>query len=64
MDTLSRIKELVEKISIDTEKVFRNGNKSATIRARKNAQEIKTLIPSFRKQLLDEMKKHDTTDAR
>ena len=45
MDTLSKIKTLVEKMSVDTHKVFEKGNQSASIRARKYAQEIKELIP-------------------
>ena len=58
MDTLKKIKELVEKMSVDTTKVFEKGNKSASIRARKYAQEIKELIKVYRKDILDEMKKH------
>lgn len=58
MDTLKQIKELVEKMSVDTTKVYERGNKSASIRARKYAQEIKELIKVFRKDILDEMKKH------
>ena len=60
METLKRIKELVEKMSVDTQKVFDKGNRSASIRARKYAQEIKLLIGVYRKEVLDEMKKHDT----
>jgi hypothetical protein len=60
MDTLKEIKELVEKMSVETRKVFDKGNHSASIRARKYAQEIKTLIPKYRKEILDEIKKHDT----
>jgi hypothetical protein len=59
MKTLIRIKELVEKMSVDTYKVFEKGNKSASIRARKNAQEIKQLIATYRKEVLEEIKKHD-----
>ena len=59
MDTLKRIKDLVEKMSVDTPKVFEKGNRSASIRARKYAQEIKELIPHYRKELLQEIKKHD-----
>jgi len=60
METLQRIKELVELITTDTSKVYNKGNRSASIRARKNAQEIKTLIGVFRKEILEEIKKHDT----
>ena len=59
METLKRIKDLVEKMSEDTQKVFDKGNRSASIRARKYAQEIKLLIGVYRKEVLDEMKKHD-----
>ena len=58
METLLKIKELVEKMSIDTVKV-KKGNKSASIRARKNAQELKELITPYRKEILDEIKKFD-----
>jgi hypothetical protein len=59
METLKKIKDLVEKMSVDTAKVFEKGNRSASIRARKYAQEIKELIPMYRKELLQEIKKHD-----
>jgi hypothetical protein len=59
METLIKIKDLVEKMSVDTQKVYDKGNRSASIRARKYAQEIKLLIAVYRKDVLDEMKKHD-----
>jgi len=59
METLDKIKKLVEDMSVDTSKVFNKGNRSASIRARKSAQEIKNLIGQFRKEILDEIKKHD-----
>lgn len=59
METLRKIKELVEKMSVDTQKVYEKGNRSASIRARKYAQEIKLLIANYRKEILDEIKKHD-----
>lgn len=62
METLQKIKELVEKMSVDTQKVYEKGNRSASIRARKYAQEIKQLIGMYRKEILEEMKKHDGTD--
>lgn len=58
METLEKIKDLVEKMSIDTRKVFEKGNRSASIRARKNAQELKTMISGYRKEILEEIKKH------
>jgi 2-hydroxy-3-keto-5-methylthiopentenyl-1-phosphate phosphatase len=62
METLQKIKELVEKMSVDTQKVYEKGNRSASIRARKYAQEMKQLIGVYRKEILEEMKKHDGTD--
>jgi len=59
METLNKIKDLVEKMSVDTQKVYDKGNRSASIRARKFAQEIKMLIAVYRKEILEEMKKHD-----
>ena len=59
METLKKIKDLVEKMSVDTHKVFDKGNRSASIRARKHAQELKVLIGVYRKEILEEIKKHD-----
>jgi hypothetical protein len=59
METLKKIKDLVEKMSVDTQKVFIKGNRSASIRARKHAQELKALIGVYRKEILDEIKNHD-----
>lgn len=59
METLGKIKDLVEKMSVDTNKVYEKGNRSASIRARKYAQQVKTLISDFRKEILDEIKRHD-----
>jgi len=63
METLLKIKELVEKMSIDTRKVVEKGNKSASIRARKNAQKLKSLIQTYRKDILDAIRKYDDTRA-
>ena len=49
-------------MSVDTQKVFVKGNHSASIRARKNAQEVKSLIATFRKEILDEIKRHEGRD--
>jgi hypothetical protein len=59
METLKQIKDLVERMSVDTQKVYDKGNRSASIRARKYAQEIKLLVAVYRKEILEEMKKHD-----
>lgn len=59
METLKKIKDLVERMSVDTAKVYGKGNRSASIRARKNAQEVKTLVANYRKEILEEIKRHD-----
>ena len=59
MEKLAKIKELVEKMSVDTEKAYKKGNKSASIRARRYAQEIKDLITPFRKDVLEVIKKYN-----
>jgi len=59
METLKKIKDLVERMSVDTQKVYNKGNRSASIRARKYAQEIKILIAVYRRDILEEIKKHD-----
>ena len=64
METLKKIKQLLEEMSVDTQKVFNKGNRSASIRARKAAQDIKALIPDYRKEILGEMKKHDATKVK
>ncbi len=53
METLTELKELVESLSVDTGKFFDNANKSAGIRARKTAQQIKNLCQDIRKEILD-----------
>jgi len=57
MDTLSKIKELTETLSYDTQKALEKGNKSAATRARKTAQEIKALLQDLRKEVLEATKK-------
>jgi hypothetical protein len=56
METLEKIKELTEQLSVDAIK-FYQGNKSAGTRSRKTAQELKSLLQSFRSEILDERKK-------
>lgn len=59
MESMDRLKDLVERMSIDTKKVFTKGNRAASVRARKNALEIRGLITGYRKEILDEMKRWD-----
>jgi hypothetical protein len=55
MDTLEQIKEMTELLSVDSTKFFK-GNKSAGTRARKTAQEIKSLLQKLRGEILDHKK--------
>jgi hypothetical protein len=58
METLEKIKSLTEELSVDVSK-FSKGNKSAGTRARKVAQELKSLLQTLRSEILDERKKTD-----
>ncbi len=58
METLEKIKELTEVLSVDSTKFFK-GNKSAGTRARKTAQELKALLQTFRGEILQEKKQND-----
>ena len=55
METLENIKTLVEQLSVDTNK-FYTGNKSAGTRARKTAQELKSLLQDLRGEILEHRK--------
>lgn len=56
MTTLEKIIKLVEEITVDDVKVNDKGNKEAAKRVRKNAQEIKKLIPVYRSEVLTTIK--------
>jgi hypothetical protein len=58
METVEKIKELTEQLSVDADK-FYNGNKSAGTRARKSAQELKALLQQFRGEILQDRKGND-----
>lgn len=55
METLQKIKEVTETLSVDTEKFYK-GNKSAGTRARKSAQELKSLLQQLRGEILEHSK--------
>ncbi len=55
METLEKIKDLTEQLSVDVTK-FYAGNKSAGTRARKSAQELKALLQKFRAEVLEHNK--------
>lgn len=56
--TIEMIKSKTEELSIDTAK-FYQGNKSAGTRARKLAQELKSLLQTLRGEILENRKKTD-----
>lgn len=56
METLEKIKLLTEEMSIDVAKFYK-GNDSAGTRARKQAQEIKSLLQQLRVEILEERKR-------
>jgi hypothetical protein len=58
METLEEIKLLTEKLSADVVK-FYNGNKSAGTRARKQAQELKSLLQTLRVDILSKTKENE-----
>jgi hypothetical protein len=58
METVEKIKELTELLSVDATKFYK-GNKSAGTRARKTAQELKALLQTFRGEILQEKKQND-----
>ncbi len=58
METLEKIKTLVETLSVDTAK-FYAGNKSAGIRARKTSQELKALAQQLRTEILNHNKENN-----
>ena len=55
METIEKIKELTESLSIDAGKFYK-GNKSAGTRARKLAQELKALLQTLRGEILENRK--------
>ena len=55
METIETIKKMTEVLSIDAEKFF-NGNNSAGTRARKTCQDIKDLLQTLRKEILEHRK--------
>jgi hypothetical protein len=58
METVEKIKELTELLSVDANKFYK-GNKSAGTRARKTAQELKALLQKFRGEILEHKKSED-----
>jgi hypothetical protein len=57
METLDKIKSLVETMSAESTKFYEKGNKTAGTRARTAAQELKELLKTFRGEILEARKK-------
>ena len=56
MELIEKITELVDAIKVDANKFYTNGNKSAGIRARKSAQELKQVLQELRMDILSKSK--------
>jgi hypothetical protein len=57
METLDKIKSLVETMSAESTKFYEKGNKTAGTRARTAAQELRELLKTFRGEILEARKK-------
>ena len=55
METFEQIQTIVESMKVDVAK-FYSGNKSAGTRARKSAQDLKSLLQKLRTEILDARK--------
>lgn len=56
MDTLEKIKQLTELVSVEANKFYDKGNKSAATRARSAAQELREVLKNFRGEILEARK--------
>jgi|TARA_R110000744_G_scaffold345011_1_gene450417 hypothetical protein len=56
MELIEKITELVDSIKVDSNKFYNTGNKSAGIRTRKVVQELKKVLQTLRKDILDKSK--------
>lgn len=59
MEIIDKIREITEKMCVDGTKAMAKGNKRAAVRARKYAQEIRAILPIFRKEVSEKQKNHD-----
>jgi len=57
MELIQKLENLMEILKEDTVKFFEKGNKSAGVRTRKGAQEMKSVLQDLRKEVLDSNKK-------
>ena len=56
MEIIEKITELVDEIKMDSNKFYQKHNKSAGIRARKSAQELKQVLQELRMDILNKSK--------
>ena len=56
MEIIEKITELVDEIKMDSNKFYQKQNKSAGIRARKSAQELKQVLQELRIDILSKSK--------
>ena len=56
MEIIEKITELVDEIKMDSNKFYQKQNKSAGIRARKSAQELKQVLQELRMDILTKSK--------
>jgi len=56
METLERIKNLTETLSVEADKFYTKGNKAAATRARSVAQQLRELLKDFRGEILEAKK--------
>jgi hypothetical protein len=56
MEIIEKITELVDEIKMDSNKFYQKNNKSAGIRARKSAQELKQVLQELRMDILNKSK--------
>ena len=56
METIQKIKQLMDLFYSDADRFYRKGNKSAGTRARKTAQELKALLQKLRGEILENKK--------
>jgi len=57
MELIQKLENLMVILKEDTVKFFEKGNKSAGVRTRKGAQEMKSVLQDLRKEVLDSNKK-------
>ena len=57
METIEKLEKLMTELIEEAVKFFEKGNKSAGVRTRKGAQEMKTLLQELRKEVLEQNKK-------